>query len=175
MSFQARFRSNPSSILRAVGSVEFHSSRGTKPSPSPLRSSPEIFPIRRRLQVRFLSFFEKTERRLKKSTPEMGSPRRDLRSGAHLRRITAAGQRRSTPVKPGQRRSTPVNTGRRIFEDRLSGLFSTFWTCLQPRICEMESRRLRMAIKKFNCSKSKSVLNVQQEAFYSPNVVKRSR
>ena len=113
MSFQARFRSNPSSILRAVGSVEFHSSRGTKPSPSPLRSSPEIFPIRRRLQVRFLSFFEKTERRLKKSTPEMGSPRRDLRSGAHLRRITAAGQRRSNLVNAGQTWSTPVNAGQR--------------------------------------------------------------
>ncbi|GMN71230.1 hypothetical protein TIFTF001_054059 [Ficus carica] len=92
----------------------------------------------------------------------MGSSRRDLRSGAHLcsvccrstpvkvgqrrSKLVNAGQSRSTPVKVGQHRSTLVNC-RRILEDRLSDLFLMFRTCLQPQICDMKSRRLRMAIK----------------------------
>ncbi|GMN20374.1 hypothetical protein TIFTF001_050026 [Ficus carica] len=82
----------------------------------------------------------------------MGSSRRDLRSGAHLCSVCCrskpvkAGQRRSKLVKADQRRSTLVNC-RRILEDRLSDLFSMFRTCLQPQIYDMESRRLRMAIK----------------------------
>ncbi|GMN64505.1 hypothetical protein TIFTF001_033578 [Ficus carica] len=54
----------------------------------------------------FSYFLEKTERRLKKWTPEMGSSRRDLRSGAHLCPFC----RRSTSVKAGQRRSTPLTS-----------------------------------------------------------------
>ncbi|GMN20853.1 hypothetical protein TIFTF001_047185 [Ficus carica] len=85
----------------------------------------------------------------------MGSSRLDLRSGAHLCPFchqstpVNASQSWSTPVKAGQCRSTLVNAG------QLSPNFgrspfrpiSMFRTCLQPQICDMESRRLRMAIK----------------------------
>ncbi|GMN57717.1 hypothetical protein TIFTF001_026827 [Ficus carica] len=85
----------------------------------------------------------------------MGSSRRYLRSGAHLcpfcHRSTPvnAGQCRSKLVNAGQSWSMPVNAGQLSsnFERSPSDLFSMFRTCLQPQICDMESRRLRMAIK----------------------------
>ncbi|GMN65448.1 hypothetical protein TIFTF001_034523 [Ficus carica] len=87
----------------------------------------------------FSFFLEKTERRLKKWTPEMGSSRRYLRNGAHLCPFC----HRSTPVKAGQRRSKLVNAGQ-----SWSTPVNEFWKIAFPTYfrCSRHVYNLRFAI-----------------------------